>query len=71
MGVARQYCGTIGKVDNCQVGVFAAYTASKGSPFNMVWVFRMMTLACGHATFLSLPYESACNPKDSMSTKRQ
>src|SRR5687767_4799807 len=35
------------------------------------WVFRMMTLACGHATFLSLSYESACNPKDSMSTKRQ
>jgi SRSO17 transposase len=24
VGVARQYCGTIGKVDNSQVGVFAA-----------------------------------------------
>jgi hypothetical protein len=23
-GVAKQYCGSIGKVDNCQVGVFAA-----------------------------------------------
>jgi len=23
-------CGTIGKVDNCQVGVFAAYASSKG-----------------------------------------
>jgi len=30
IGVARQYCGTIGKVDNCQVGVFAAYTSSRG-----------------------------------------
>src|SRR5918999_4406216 len=30
VGVARQYCGTLGKVDNCQVGVFAAYASSKG-----------------------------------------
>ena len=30
IGVGRQYCGTVGKVDNCQVGVFAAYTSSLG-----------------------------------------
>ena len=30
IGVSRQYCGTIGKVDNCQVGVFAAYTSPHG-----------------------------------------
>jgi SRSO17 transposase len=30
VGVARQYWGTIGKVENCQVGVFAAYASSKG-----------------------------------------
>jgi len=30
IGVAKQYCGTIGKVENCQVGVFAAYTSPHG-----------------------------------------
>ncbi len=30
IGVARQYCGTAGKVDNCQVGVFAAYVSDQG-----------------------------------------
>lgn len=30
VGVGRQYCGTIGKVDNCQVGVLAAYTSVHG-----------------------------------------
>jgi SRSO17 transposase len=30
IGVARQYCGTIGKVENCQVGVFSAYASRHG-----------------------------------------
>jgi SRSO17 transposase len=29
-GVARQWCGRLGKVDNCQVGVFAAYVTAAG-----------------------------------------
>jgi SRSO17 transposase len=32
-GVARQYCGTLGKVENCQVGVFAAYASRHGYAF--------------------------------------
>jgi SRSO17 transposase len=30
VGVARQYCGRLGKVDNCQEGVFIGYTSDRG-----------------------------------------
>ncbi|MCR4306899.1 MAG: IS701 family transposase, partial [Candidatus Yonathbacteria bacterium] len=33
VGVSRQYCGNIGKVENCQVGVFAAYASRHGYCF--------------------------------------
>lgn len=29
-GVARQYCGSLGKTDNCQAGVFVGYASTKG-----------------------------------------
>ena len=32
-GVGRQYTGSVGKVTNCQIGVFAAYVSSKGHAF--------------------------------------
>jgi SRSO17 transposase len=30
VGVARQYCGALGKVANCQTGVFLAYVSERG-----------------------------------------
>jgi SRSO17 transposase len=30
VGVARQYTGTVGKVENCQVGVFLGYASARG-----------------------------------------
>ncbi len=30
VGVSRQYCGAIGKVENCQSGVFVGYSSKKG-----------------------------------------
>jgi len=33
IGVSRQYCGNIGKVENCQVGVYTAYASRHGYGF--------------------------------------
>jgi SRSO17 transposase len=33
VGVARQYTGTAGKRENCQVGVFLSYSSEKGAAF--------------------------------------
>jgi SRSO17 transposase len=33
VGVKRQYTGTAGKIENCQVGVFLSYTSSQGHAF--------------------------------------
>lgn len=30
VGVARQYCGATGKIDNCQMGVFLVYASAAG-----------------------------------------
>ncbi|HID46226.1 MAG TPA: IS701 family transposase, partial [Chromatiaceae bacterium] len=30
VGVGRQYCGSLGKVENCQSGVFVGYSSDKG-----------------------------------------
>ena len=32
-GVAKQYTGTVGKIENCQVGVFLAYASPRGVAF--------------------------------------
>ena len=31
VGVQRQYCGRLGKIENCQVGVFLGYATAKGA----------------------------------------
>src|SRR6266404_6010477 len=33
VGVARQYSGTAGRIENCQIGVFLAYASGRGRAF--------------------------------------
>ena len=33
VGVARQYSGTAGRIENCQIGVFLAYASPRGHAF--------------------------------------
>jgi SRSO17 transposase len=38
-GVQRQWCGSLGKVDNCQVGVFLGYAAPRGKALGAARLF--------------------------------
>ena len=44
-GVARQYSGTLGKVDNCQIGVFLGYATARGHALvdGQLWLPRVWT----------------------------
>jgi SRSO17 transposase len=44
-GVARQYSGTLGKVDNCQIGVFVGYATARGHALidGQLWLPREWT----------------------------
>ena len=33
VGVQRQYSGTAGRIENCQIGVFLAYAGARGTAF--------------------------------------
>ncbi|MDQ7034326.1 MAG: transposase [Anaerolineae bacterium] len=49
-GVARQYCGRVGKVENCQVGVYLVYA----SPTASVFLDRRLYLPRSGAKMLSV-----------------
>jgi len=44
VGVHRQYCGTAGRIENCQVGVFLSYRSRRGSA---LWTVRCICRKAG------------------------
>ncbi len=68
-GVERQWCGRLGKLDNCQVGVFLAYATSRGSGIiGVSSLFRFPRPAArarqqGHAESLSHALDPALRAK--------
>jgi SRSO17 transposase len=58
-GVARQWCGRLGKVDNCQAGVFLAYVAPRGKAILDCRLFLTEERAADttHRTKTSVPKE--------------
>ena len=62
VGVKRQYCGNIGKVENCQVGVFMAYVKNG---FRLLLDFRLYLPESwasdhGRCDDADIPLESQC-----------
>jgi len=68
VGVAPQYCGTVGKIANCQIGVFLAYATRHGP----VLLDRALYLPKEWAEDLArrveagVPAEAACIPKPTL-----
>jgi SRSO17 transposase len=60
-GVARQWCGRLGKVDNCQVGYFLAYVAPRGRALVDARLYLPQERAndVGHRTKTGVPKEVA------------
>ncbi len=60
-GVARQWCGRLGKVDNCQVGYFLAYVAPRGRTLVDARLYLPLERAhdAGHRVKTAVPKEIA------------
>ena len=64
-GVARQYSGTAGRVENCQIGVFLAYASARGQAL----IDRELYLPEGWATDAARRAEAKIPPAVAFATK--
>lgn len=62
VGVARQYCGALGKIASCQVGVFLAYVSPRGRALvdKRLYLPREWTEAPERCTAAGVPQEEQC-----------
>jgi SRSO17 transposase len=68
VGVARQYCGASGKIDNCQVGVFLSWQTSKGHALidRALYLPREWTEDKARRQAAGVPEQIAFAPKPSL-----
>src|SRR5262245_26439421 len=68
VGVAPQYCGTVGKIANCQVGVFLAYATRHGPALldRELYLPKEWADDLGRRTEAGVPAKASCSPKPTL-----
>jgi len=68
VGVAPQYCGTVGKIANCQIGVFLAYATRQGPVLldRALYVPREWADDAARCAEAGVPPEAHCIPKPTL-----
>ncbi len=68
VGVAPQYCGTVGKIANCQIGVFLAYATAHGPVLldRELYVPKDWADDLARRTEAGVPPQASCIPKPTL-----
>src|SRR5215467_15379469 len=68
VGVAPQYCGTVGKIANCQIGVFLAYATRHGPVLldRALYLPREWADDPARCSEAGVPAEARCIPKPTL-----
>jgi SRSO17 transposase len=68
VGVAPQYCGTVGKIANCQIGVFLAYATRHGPVLldRALYLPREWAGDPARRAEAGVPAEASCLPKPTL-----
>lgn len=66
-GVQRQYSGTAGRTENCQIGVFAAYASAKGRALvdRELYLPKSWTDDADRCRAAKVPHDGRLRPRES------